>query len=134
MTITGSVDSNGTYDGTDFFEVYWNFAGGLSDYYTEMVGQATATPGKFWRRDFSDGAGDFNFWSNTIRTETENPFQMAVVPPGGVVASADYQILELTHMQALAAVPEPSTFLLFGTGILGLAGFSKRKSWAATPK
>ncbi len=44
-----------------------------------------------------------------------------------VYGSSDYTTWETITFAAVAPVPEPATMLLFGLGILGLAGVSRKK-------
>ncbi len=48
--------------------------------------------------------------------------------PGGDFTQLDFQVARVTVSAVPAAVPEPSTVLLFGSGIAGLVGWRWRKS------
>ena len=72
-----------------------------------------------------------DFWTDSEDPPTYKPFD------GSVVDSTIFDIGELDdHMWvyrfrnteiSISPVPEPATFLLIGTGLLGLAAFSRRK-------
>ncbi|PWS33951.1 hypothetical protein DFH01_27570 [Falsiroseomonas bella] len=84
----------------------WPFSGGVLDIY----GLAFTI----------DGGYTVNLWSNGVDTPAGPglTYGVALIQGADVL---DYKFGEL------AAVPEPATFLLFGAGLLGLAGVRSRQ-------
>ena len=53
-----------------------------------------------------------------------NPFALGV---GGFGSEASFDTLQLELVSAVSTVPVPAAAWLFGTGLLGLLGFARRK-------
>jgi hypothetical protein len=118
---------------TQFFSLLLPFSsidGGsptlLSDAFSlSAIGSITDSLGDSGLKDVASGLlGDLTPNNGTI--EFAKPFSITVGLPG-----TDSQSLLFTHESTLAAVsvvPEPSTFVLLGVGVLGLAAFKWCKS------
>jgi hypothetical protein len=61
LTVTGSVDSDGSYDLSDYNEIDFWTNGGTLDFSQPLIGQATN--GQPWGTTFDGNSGEFNLWS-----------------------------------------------------------------------
>lgn len=61
LTVTGSVNSDGTYNLSDYDEIDFWTNGGTLDFSQPLIGQATN--GQPWGTTFDGSSGDFNLWS-----------------------------------------------------------------------
>ena len=77
----------------------------LDEYGPQVFSGTTANP------TFHNGTFTFSNGSSTIN---------------GVDSDADGDVLTVSVVPAVSAVPEPSTLALFGTGVISLAAFGRR--------
>ena len=124
LTISGASLGNGSFGYADFSSVAWDTHGTL-DFSQELVGQATDDlPWGTADPYASTFAGDFNLfgdeYSNPASPFALSPFVLIAGGGGG----SDY--LALVSMQ-VSTVPVPAAVWLFGSGLIGLAGFARRK-------
>lgn len=83
--------------------------------------------------DLISTKGDWSKWI-TVSVETANVAKLVFGPTGtvyqepGYWPSIDNMVINENLQQPPAPTPEPTTILLFGIGILGLAGVSRKKT------
>jgi hypothetical protein len=108
----------------------------------------TTTPGaqytfSFWMNSVGDNPSDFSaFWDGTIGISENNPntggvwqeFSFAVVGTGSDTIEFSFRddpaYIALDNVSVSpggSTTPEPGSLLLFGSGIVGLAGMLRRK-------
>jgi hypothetical protein len=103
--------------------VLWSTDGATLNLYEQLIGQPTAFD-PFGSLDFSDGGngGDFNLYAAD-----------SSAPDGGywffTLTTAD-DTGDPMALTSFEPVPEPSSLLLFCTGLLGVAGTLRRKLMA----
>ncbi len=63
LTVTGSIDTDGSYDLSDYIRVYFETNGGTLDFSQPLIGQATN--GNPWGTTLDGNSGDFNLLANS---------------------------------------------------------------------
>ena len=112
--------------------------GTLSQTFSTVAGQSYSF--SFWFASVGDNPSDFSaYWDGTPVLSLTNPntgsnwtnYSFTETGTGSDTVSFAFRddpaYLALDNVQVQATVPEPSSFLLLGTGVLGLGGFVRRK-------
>ena len=86
----------------------------------------TGAPGNFSDNPLATGNDVVDFDSIGIGARTGNTFAFRVLNGGG--GGNDYRIGRITF-ESVGVIPEPSTVILFGTGLLALLGWQGRRRW-----
>lgn len=94
-----------------------NPQGGTPNYFAVTFGNST-----FSFTNFGVAFSWQQFTMTTVATGTETPLQFTFQNDPGYWFLDNVQV-----QQGAGTVPEPSTFAMFGTGALGLAGLIRRK-------
>jgi hypothetical protein len=77
----------------------------------------------------SDGAGDPIFLGLLDSTADITKIEFSLTSCAGCSNNGDFAIDTLLMTDTVSAAPEPSSLLLFGSGLAGLAWTIRRKSW-----
>lgn len=106
-------DNPSGFDIADFFLSQGNF------------GIAIESEGLVWGHNYTNGDGSNQFYSNSdlslsLGSATNSPFSGNVFNPRVWNGTIEYTV-------GGAPVPEPTTMLLFGAGLIGLVGRYRRK-------
>ena len=135
VAVTGTSGGlgDGTFHLTDFSKVIFDTSPLALDLNVELVGQPTdSLNGKLWGEpDVAPDSdppislsGDFEIFAKSGNNAPSgiSPFQIGTSNTNG----DGLQIV--SFKPASGAVPEPSTFILLITGILGVAGLARRRA------
>ena len=133
---------SGAQDGT-YYSVWGNIGsdGSISQSFTDVAGQQYTF--SFWFAANGDNPSDFSaYWNGTQLLSLTNPTTGAAWTEytfDGLVGTGNdtitfngadnpsWMALDNISVQSAGSVPEPSSLLLLGSGVLGLGGFIRRK-------
>ena len=114
---------DGGFGGPNTYDIYTTNGTFVSTLFTST---SSASTGVWW-----DGT---SFWTSNIRAGSVTQWSMSGIqgstlplsgfPPG---FSPLVEGISFNFAQTVGVVPEPGTLVMFGTGIVGLAGFLRRK-------
>ena len=140
ITLGGSA-GNGMYDITSLTGTFTDTKLGIDDasigtlvpgYGTSTGGVQTSADGSWWYSNlaYNPGATLFDTWGGPLFNLGSDEVNIWSVGNGvyevGVSVTGDYG--DYRDFQYVTVTPEPSTWLMFGTGLLLLAGLAFRKS------
>ncbi len=101
---------------------FWNWGGGSSNDVYSVVSFSLYGDGN-WIGDYSPGSG-----GGLADIYSFGPIQARYFKLDALVSTSNhFNIGEVAFGASAAPVPEPATMLLFGLGLLGLAGVNRRK-------
>ena len=121
VTVSGANSGNGVFTLSDFSGAYWNTAGGTLDLTQQLIGQATN--GNPWGTTHDSTSGDFNLFNSLGGSAPSGTFFFQLTTNHG---QGDNMYLT-NFSPATPSIPEPSSLLLFGSALFGLAGAVRRK-------
>ena len=104
-------------------EVEW-FEGSVSDLWVDMEVPSGHNVDDYWESDVTSLTNGFysqNFYYHILPNPEWEELRLEFSAPAGT-----YVLVDRLHI-ATECVPEPCTMLLLGSGLLGLAGFSRKK-------
>jgi hypothetical protein len=122
--MNGQSAGNGYFNGSNKPLSYGTLIGESLSYHTSGRGNigVNFSSGQYWAVKFNQGNGNFNYgWVQVDVTDSGMTFGMAAV---------NTTLNESITAGQITAVPEPSTYALFGIGALGLLMVVRRNKKA----
>ena len=125
--------------GTSYFDQTVNFtqAGCVGNQYgynvcnesSTFTGPVLASAGSYWLniQNASSAAGDPVYWDENSGPSSASENTVGTIPSESFTVLGSETSTTSTSTSTTGTTPEPSSIMLFGSGVLGLAGMLRRK-------